>query len=223
LGGVLPLVIVGAATFGASAPAAVAAPRALASACTYGPCGVVISVTVTYNANGTITITISGSGFNPHEQVQISITAPARSGGEFPATSAGTFSGSVQLPAGYTRGNHVITAFGLSSGKSASRTFTLTQASGTVHPCTASASNVQGSGVVLAAAYLSATCISSQAPGSAGAPPSGSPPSASGPGASQLPFTGFNAATAAAGGAILVAAGGGLVLASRRRKRAAWR
>lgn len=232
LSALLPLAMGVAALF-AAAPAATAASVHPASAnpnCpTYGPgpCVGTVSVTVTDNSNGTITIHIVASGFAPGENVNITVTAPPESLGDFTASSSGTYSGSLVLPAGLGAGQHQLHLLGTRSGTVASAPFTLNRASGPEHPCTASASSTHTSGVVLAAAYLSATCISNQAPGATPGLPSAAAPAAVGTATpqagSQLPFTGFNAATFAAIGALAIGGGGALVLAARRRRRPSWK
>ena len=242
IGGLVPLTMAGAALFvaapGASAATPAAAIHQAAPSCPpapYGPGSASpMSVTVTYNSNGTITLHISASCFKPGEQVNISVTVPSRNVGAFIADSTGSIAGSIVLPAGYKTGSHSISGLGAQSGAVASASFTLTSTSGNIKPCTVSESNVQSSGIVLAAAYLSASCKSASPaaaaalPGTAGGPPAsggsinGVGTASSASSASQLPFTGFNAGTVAASGAILVGAGGALVLVSRRRRRNAW-
>lgn len=215
--GLLPLAMAAAALF-AAVPAANAAVGLPATSCpTYGPgpCTATITVTVTYNGD-IVTLHVSGGQFKPGEQVDITVSVPSRNVGALTANNLGDISGAIVLPAGYSAGTHGLDALGTISGIVGSASFTLTEASGTLTPCTTSFSTANSSAVVLAAAYLSAACKT--------AAPAAVPPAVATPhSASQLPFTGFNAATAAASGAILIGAGGALVLMSRRRRRAAWK
>lgn len=238
MSGLVPLAMAGAALFIAVPTASAATPAAVHPAATCpaysgGSCTGNISVTITYNPNGTITIHVVASGFKPGEQVNFSITVPSRNVGSFMADSTGGVHANILLPAGYKPGEHSVTGLGTESGVIASTSFTLTSTSGNVKPCTASISSAHTQGVVLAAAYLSASCksaVPAVLPGSAGGNPSSGAGNAAAvagtasasSSASQLPFTGFNAATVAASGAILVGAGGAVVLSTRRRRRNAW-
>lgn len=251
LTGVLPFAMAVGALF-ATAPAASAAPPAAsvhpasASCPSYGPgsCKGTITITVTRNGHTTtVQVDFTATGFTCHEQVTVTVSPPGVVVGSFTATCppgshaasvsnsasspyTGSVAGQITLPAGLKPGEHSITALGTQSGVVASTSFMLTSGTGSIRPCTASASNVRPSGIVLDAAYLSAQCKTAL-PAAAGGPPSsgsqsGAITTAPKANASQLPFTGFNAATAAAAGAILVGAGGALVLSSRRRRRSAW-
>lgn len=249
LGGILPLAMAGGALFAmaptaSAAPAAKALPQA-ASCPSYGPGSCTGKVTVTVQTpNGhIITITISANGYLCGERVNVTLSNPNHNIATFtakcpqgsaaavnstPSPYPGGFSGSIVLPNGYAAGPHTLTALGSQSGVIATTTVNLPTSSGYVQPCTASISSSHTTGVVLAAAYLSAQCKTAL-PATAGGPPSSgsnnaiaSVGTASPQRASQLPFTGFNAATAAASGAILVGAGGALVMVSRRRRRSAW-
>lgn len=231
--------LVGTLTFGASisAPAALAAPAA-ESCPGYGPGGCTGSGSAQESdqPDGTTELQGHAEGYQPGERVDGEVHSTAVSVGSWIADQVGAVSFTIVLPAGLAAGNHTLTLLGTVSGVSTVIPFTLPHATAGVTPCAASYST--GSRVVLAAAYIPAACISAAPPGqlpSGGQYPSGgqlpaapgaaavsgSAP-ASGAPASQLPFTGFNAATAASLGAMAVLAGGLLVLTSRRRRRSAW-
>lgn len=203
-------------------------------------CGETVTVTITNNHTGkswTVSRTVSHCGSSHNASV---------SG---PSPYTGVASSTITLPGGLPAGSYTLTALGSQSGVTSSTSLTLAQGTTAPQVCkTTSASTAHTSGIVLAAAYLSTSCKTAL-PATAGGPPSSgsngnaavgnAAPTASGSngnaavgnaaigtaaaqGASQLPFTGFNAATFAAVGAIAIGAGGSLVLISRRRRRSAW-
>lgn len=212
--------LAGIATF--TAAPALATP---AAACSYGPCGGigVTSIVVSIGPNGIVTLTINGRGFQPGEVVDFTVHSASYSVGSTVASSTGTISASVTLPAGIPAGTHELVALGTVSGVTSTTPFTLTAPTGGLNPCTTSAST-HNSGYVLAAAYQTTACLSQNAPaaGSPSAAGNMSGAAAAPQGSSELPFTGANAATGVAVAAIALMAGGILVLVSRRRRRNAW-
>lgn len=219
----VPLLCLGGIATFAAAPA-MATP---AATCAYGPCGGTgtISITIHIGPDGIVTITINGSGFKPGEIVDFTVHSASYSVGSTVASSSGTISSSVTLPAGIPAGNHELIALGTVSGVTSTTPFTLSAPTGGLNPCTTSAST-HSSGFVLAAAYQTTACLSQNTPAAAnpsavGNPSAGANPAAASQGSSQLPFTGANAATGVAIAAMALLAGGLLVLVSRRRRRSA--